>query len=391
MEATRTRAEIPIHLESTNKGRRTCEVIIEDGILDNLGDEIAELSSSKDLGRRVVTVTDSHVGKLYGSKLLTGISKEFSSASSTIEIKAGEKSKSLVNASALCDKLAKLGTDRNSALIALGGGVVGDLTGFVACIYKRGIEYFQVPTTLLAQVDSSIGGKTGVDTEWGKNQLGTFHQPRAVFIDPTTLDTLPKKETINGVAEIVKSAIVADRRIFDRLCDAQESDLLSLETLKPLIPSVCRIKAQIVAKDETEVGPRATLNFGHTVGHAIESASSYSLSHGRCVILGMIAESWVAWQLDLFEERDFSRSQELLERLLNEIAVSQKARQLLGNKKELTRLAMSDKKSTTSGIRMSLPERIGRMSVGGPDGNYKVPVSNEMFVASINYLREHLA
>ena len=213
---------------------------------------------------------------------------------SLIEVPAGERSKTLGTASFICDRLAKIGADRKTSLIALGGGVVGDLTGFVASIYKRGIVSFQVPTTLLAQVDSSIGGKTGVDTDWGKNQIGTFYQPAAVFIDPLALSTLPSSEVINGAAEIVKSSIVASREMFDRL--SRMHDILSVEELEPFIPSTCRIKAEVVSKDEKEENLRSILNFGHTVGHAIESASDYSLSHGRSIILGMLAEAWIARQ-----------------------------------------------------------------------------------------------
>ncbi|MDG6923643.1 MAG: 3-dehydroquinate synthase, partial [Nitrososphaerota archaeon] len=188
------------------QNRTRCEIIIEDGILHRIPQRFFSDASS------IFVITDDVVSKLYARKLQARLSRIASTH--LVEFPHGEKSKNLETASEVSSKLSKLGADRKSVVVALGGGVVGDLSGFVASIFKRGVRFVQVPTTLLAQVDSSIGGKTGVDTNWGKNQLGTFYQPSAVIIDPTTLDTLPQKELINGLAEIIKSAIISDRKMF---------------------------------------------------------------------------------------------------------------------------------------------------------------------------------
>ncbi len=265
---------------------RSYDVVIRDGILKELGSGRLPLPD----GDSYYIVTDSTVARLYGRKLLNELSTTHPKVGIII-FPAGEASKKIETASTVASKLDRLGADRTSLILALGGGVVGDLAGFVASIYKRGIRYAQLPTTLLAQVDSSVGGKTGVDTRWGKNQLGTFHQPAGVLTDPLTLGTLPTAEIMNGLAEIVKCAIIADRDMLSELSNLTEFDS---GTLRKFIFDTVRIKAEVVSKDERESNLRSILNFGHTVGHAIEGSSNYTLSHGTCVLLGMIAESWIA-------------------------------------------------------------------------------------------------
>ncbi len=320
----------------------SCTILVERGLLAKLDQKLPNFLTDTKNG--VAIVTDSNVARILGSRIKTTLSTVFPRVS-LIEVPPGEKSKTLRTASLICDRLAKIGADRKTSLVALGGGVVGDLTGFVASIYKRGIVSFQVPTTLLAQVDSSIGGKTGVDTEWGKNQIGTFYQPAGVFIDPLALSTLPSSEVINGAAEIVKSSIVASREMFDRLSHVR--DILSIAELEPLIPATCRIKAGIVSRDEKEENLRSILNFGHTVGHAIESASNYSLSHGRSIILGMLAEAWIARQLELFESDDYERCVELLGRFLTDVSTKKKKStlQILGSKAKLAKLLLQTRKA----------------------------------------------
>jgi 3-dehydroquinate synthase len=202
-----------------------------------------------------------------------------------IRIPAGEKSKTLKQAGAICDQMIASGLDRHSFIIGLGGGVIGDISGFVAAIYHRGIPHVQIPTTLLAMVDSSIGGKTGLNTRDGKNLIGVIHHPSLVIDDVEVLKTLPKREFNQGFAEIIKHAIIADREMFDGLKD------VDLENLAPLIRRNIEIKSKIVAKDERDqTGKRAILNFGHTVGHAIERAGSYrKFFHGEAISLGMVA------------------------------------------------------------------------------------------------------
>jgi 3-dehydroquinate synthase len=206
-----------------------------------------------------------------------------------ITFPAGEASKTIHTAVAVAEELLGRGADRTSGLIALGGGVVGDLTGFIASIFMRGIPYLQFPTTLMAQVDSSIGGKTGVDLPMAKNMLGTFCQPKAVFTDVVFLKTLPVAEYMNGLAEIVKCAIIDDPGLLD-LLEEQAMLLMNVNEPEPLVPIVtraCEIKKKIVEIDEKEQGLRRILNFGHTLGHAVEAEADYAIPHGGAVSIGM--------------------------------------------------------------------------------------------------------
>ena len=179
----------------------------------------------------------------------------------------------------------------------------------MASLYKRGVEYFQVPTTLLAQVDSSIGGKTGIDTDWGKNQVGTIYQPTGVLIDPGVLRTMPRSEILNGVAEIIKYGIITDPKLF---CELESSDLNDVRQLEKFIEPCCRIKAGIVSRDELERNERFILNYGHTVAHAMEGASNYSVPHGTAVLWGMLVEGWIAQQLRLFDSRDLEKQNSII-------------------------------------------------------------------------------
>ncbi len=229
-------------------------------------------------------IADETVAPLYADRLMDSL-RTAGYTPHLLVIPAGEASKSMSSATNLCDGLSNLGLDRKAAVFALGGGVVGDLAGFVASIHYRGIPVIQCPTTVVAQVDSSIGGKTGVNSHLGKNLIGTFHQPRLVLSDTTTLSTLPERVFREGLAEVIKHAVIADARMLDLLPLDRASDLSSL------IARNAAIKAAIVAEDEFETkGTRALLNFGHTIGHAIESVAGYgTLSHGECVSIGMIA------------------------------------------------------------------------------------------------------
>ena len=356
---------------------RSYEILIREGILKEIGFGNVPLPAANSY----FIVTDSNVARLYGKKLLGALSR-LGSKVGIITFPAGEVSKNIGTASTIATKLNELGADRASLVLALGGGVVGDLAGFVASIYKRGIGYVQLPTTLLAQVDSSIGGKTGVDMPWGKNQLGTFHQPEAVLTDPLALRTLPPEEITNGLAEIIKCAIIADRKMFTQLSNLKRFDS---EVPMDLIVDACKIKAQVVAKDERESNLRVTLNFGHTVGHAIESSSGYTLSHGKCVILGMIAENWIAHRLGILQKGDFEEISELLNRFPRRLVI--KPTNL--DARTLEVFAKADKKTLSSSLMMSLPMEVGKMHAA-KDGSYKIPVSRKAFTESISYLREIL-
>jgi 3-dehydroquinate synthase len=254
--------------------------LVGSNLLEQLGE-----STRKYLPRKTCAIiSDSNVAPLFGDR----VSRSLTSAGfqpMPVTIPAGEKSKTLAQADAICDQMIAAGLDRQSFVIGLGGGVIGDISGFVAAIFLRGIPHVQIPTTLLAMVDSSIGGKTGVNTRDGKNLLGAIHHPVLVIDDVDVLKTLPHREFNQGFAEIIKHAIIADAEMFTTLND------VDLENLAPLIRRNIELKSKIVAKDERDrTGERALLNFGHTVGHAIERAGDYKkFLHGEAISLGLIA------------------------------------------------------------------------------------------------------
>ncbi|MBP1710434.1 MAG: 3-dehydroquinate synthase [Deltaproteobacteria bacterium] len=282
------------------------EIRIGKGILDR----VMLLIAKNHKAVRYVIVTDNNVNRLYGQTMQDGMERAGLKAS-VIEIPAGESSKNISVVMDVAGRLLAQGADRETMLVALGGGVVGDLTGFIASVYMRSVPYVQVPTTLIGQLDSAIGGKTAVDLPQGKNLLGTFYQPRAVFADVNFLDTLPDREFCNGLAEMIKYGIIEDENLFRRL----EEDMDSVISRDPallikIIETCCRIKKSIVEIDEREHGLRRILNFGHTLGHALEAASEYKLSHGEGVALGMIAAARLSTMMNYLpvEESDRIKS-----------------------------------------------------------------------------------
>ena len=257
-------------------------VLVDSNLLERSGDYVYKHLR----GGRCVIISDSKVAPLFADR----VARSLISAGLqpiVITIPAGEKSKTLKRAGAICDKMIAAGLDRQSFVIGLGGGVIGDISGFVAAIYHRGIPHIQIPTTLLAMVDSSIGGKTGVNTADGKNLIGVFHHPSLVIDDLDVLKTLPRRELSQGFAEVIKHAIIADAKMFEQLQSWKENDPLALEQL--VLRNV-KIKSKIVAKDEHDLtGKRALLNFGHTIGHAIERAGNYrKFLHGEALSLGIV-------------------------------------------------------------------------------------------------------
>jgi 3-dehydroquinate synthase len=259
---------------------RQYESIVGLGILSRTGELVREVLPPS----RCAVITDSHVGPLYAD-VVTSSLEQAGFEPTLIAAPAGEESKSLRRVGEICDGMIEADLDRSAFVVALGGGVIGDLAGFVASIYYRGIPHVQIPTTVVAQVDSAIGGKTGVNARAGKNLIGSFHQPVRVITDPAVLSTVPAREFNEGVAEIVKHAIIRDAAMLDDLPQTLESDPVGLITRNQ------RIKAQIVSEDEFEkLGLRALLNFGHTIGHAIENAAGYGrFLHGEAVSLGISA------------------------------------------------------------------------------------------------------
>jgi len=265
---------------------RGYDIVVGTGLLERAGALMLPLLRSK----RVLVLTDETVAALHLPRLLAGLA-EAGIAAQSVAVPAGEASKDIGRFPALMEKLLDLGVERGTTLVALGGGVVGDLGGFAAASLLRGIDFIQVPTTLLAQVDSSVGGKTGLDTKQGKNLVGAFYQPRLVLADLATLGTLPHRELLAGYAELVKYGLIGDAAFYGRL-EAEAAALLDERghRLGEAILEACRMKAAVVAEDEREGGRRALLNFGHTFGHALEAETGYGdrLLHGEAVAVGMV-------------------------------------------------------------------------------------------------------
>jgi 3-dehydroquinate synthase len=292
-------------------GERSYKIFIGPGILT----ELHEYLKQNPVGNRYLIVTDSNVADLVGEDLLQLLSGAGLPAHLII-FEAGEESKNLATIEDITRKMVRAGADRKSAVIALGGGVAGDMAAFAASIFMRGIDFIQLPTTYLAQVDSSVGGKTGVNLPEGKNLVGTFYQPRAVFADIGTLATLPQSEIRNGLAEVVKYGMIRDPELFSFL-EEKWWDVLNLEPHATchIVKRSCEIKADVVARDELEGGLRRILNFGHTIGHAVEAASGYRIPHGEAVAMGMVAVAKIAASKGIFDQADLERLVSLLERL----------------------------------------------------------------------------
>ena len=277
-------------------GERSYDIVLHPGLLATVGDRLSAFTTSPKIG----VVTDRNVASRYLHGTLRSLSKAGYDPTPII-LPPGERTKTLGTIAKILDALVKHKFERQSLLLALGGGVIGDVTGFAAAIYQRGIPFVQVPTTLVAQVDSSVGGKTGVDHRLGKNLIGAFYQPRAVFIDPLTLRTLPRREWIAGLAEVIKYGIIADEEFFAFL-EREIPSLLKLDE-EPVIHAIkrsCEIKAQVVAADERESDRRRILNYGHTIGHALESLAGYrGLIHGEAVGIGLVQEADLACHMGL--------------------------------------------------------------------------------------------
>jgi 3-dehydroquinate synthase len=299
----------------------------------------------------------------------------------TVVIPAGEEHKTRERWSAVTDAMLAYGCGRDTTVIALGGGVIGDLAGFVAATYMRGVPVVQVPTTLLAMVDASVGGKTAVDTPAGKNTVGAFHPPAAVIIDPATLASLPSRELRSGLAEVIKHGVIADAAAIDEvdgLASGLYSGTASQQALEQVIERSVRIKASVVAADERELGLRKVLNFGHTIGHGVEAASGYSLLHGEAIAVGMVGESRLAERRAIAEEGTARAIERALENagLPTRMPRTIEPDQVLG-------LMRSDKKQRRGALEYSLPRRVGEMA--GEESGWAVPVPDE---AVLEILRE---
>ena len=338
-------------------GNRSYAIKIGTGLLSRLGRECAHLR----LGNRCAIITDTNVGRRYARPAFDSLaSAGFSPA--LIILNPGEATKHPKSAAICYDRLAEHRIERKSFIVALGGGVVGDLAGFVAATYLRGITFVQVPTTLLAQVDSSVGGKVGVNLKAGKNLVGAFHQPRFVLCDLGTLSTLPEREYRAGLAEVIKYGIIFDAALFARI----ENDLPKLlrrdaKTLAGIVARCCEIKAAVVARDETESGQRAILNFGHTIGHALEAISHYGkYLHGEAIAIGQVAAAKLSARGLGLPAREVGRINDLFERTGLPTSAKLNARQ----RQRLLGAMRLDKKVSGGEIRFVLAQRIGKVVWG---------------------------
>jgi 3-dehydroquinate synthase len=299
--------EITVHL-----GPRSYPIVVGVGVLASVGARLRAL----DVGSRVALVADPAVRRLHGARVADSL-RAAGFTLSEISVPEGEPAKALAVAERCWDALLGAGIDRTSTVLALGGGAVGDLAGFVAATYMRGIDFVQLPTTVLAQVDASIGGKTGIDHPRAKNLIGAFHQPRLVLVDPGVVVTLSDREFRSGLAEVVKHGIVADEAYFADI-ERHVGEVLARDvpTLERLIAGSCRIKASVVERDEQEAELRAVLNYGHTIGHALEAVTGYARwAHGEAVSVGMVAAARLAHRLGVAGAETVKRQEHLLEAL----------------------------------------------------------------------------
>ena len=336
-------------------GDNSYPIVVGTGLLNRVGELLIPQTKSN----KVLIVSDAYVRKHY----MPIVQKSLETAGldvSTIEVPAGEESKSLDQFSRVQDSLVEHRLDRGSTLIALGGGIIGDLAGFAAAVYMRGIPYVQIPTTLQAQVDASVGGKTAINHPKGKNLIGAFHQPKLVLIDVDTLKTLPQRDIRSGLIEVIKMGVIRDEPLFERVEENLDAILnLDNTVLTEIISQACINKAEIVAKDEKESGLRMVLNYGHTFGHALEAVTHYNrYRHGEAVSIGMNCAAQLAVNLGMFSETDFQRQHALLKRAKLPIAFPP----------DLTPEALCDamyldKKTLGGKLRLILPTRIGEVVI----------------------------
>ena len=332
-------------------GERSYDILIGRGLLERAAEFLAPLN----LGKNGIIITDSSVEPLYAEKLKAALAGY---SITVLTVPAGEASKSLRQANRLFEKLPRLKLDRKSFVIALGGGVVGDLAGFVAAAYLRGIHFIQIPTSLLAQVDSSVGGKVGVNLPLGKNLVGAFYQPRLVLADVGLLHSLPERELRAGFAEVIKYGAIDDAKFFGWL-EENYRRVLKLDGLEETVRRCCEIKADVVAGDERESGRRAILNFGHTIGHAMEALSDYvGLLHGEAISIGMCCAARLSVKRAGLPAGDAKR----IEKLIKASGLPTR----IGQGYELANLrsAMSvDKKAVGGRLRFVLLEKLGKAVV----------------------------
>jgi 3-dehydroquinate synthase len=350
----------PIQIVSVNLAERSYDIEIGSGNLAQVGPLLCRLGKVS----HAVVITDQNVQEPHAMRAAESLAGE-SAEVDVVAVEPGEPSKSIDVAAGLWEGLLELGADRKTVVVAVGGGVVGDLAGFIAATYARGLRFFQVPTSLLAQVDSSVGGKVGVNLPGAKNMIGAFFQPLGVLIDIATLATLPPREYRAGLGEVVKYGVILDAELFEYL-ETHTAELIDRdhEVLVHVIAQCCRLKADVVQRDEREeTGLRAVLNYGHTFAHALEVPSGYGkLLHGEAVAIGMVCASRLAQRLGRLDARLTQRQRSLLEALGLQVEMPKLDRE------QILSTMMHDKKVQHGQLRFVLPSRMGHVElVGGVD------------------------
>ncbi len=331
--------------------KKPCYDIVFSQNFDGLWEELKELGAED---RRLCIVTDTVVDALYGQAVLKLLDGNCAKAVKYV-FPAGEASKTLDTVKGVYTFLIEECFDRKDMLVALGGGVVGDLTGYAAATYLRGIDFVQIPTTLLAQADSSIGGKTGVDFDGYKNMVGAFKMPRLVYMNLSVLESLEDRQFFSGFAEVMKSALIKDAKFYEWLIENMyEICEKNLDVLEEMVIRCCGIKKLVVEKDPTEKGDRALLNLGHTIGHAVEKAKNFELYHGECVALGTVAAAYLSWKKEMLSMEEYYEIRDMFVPFYLPISVEDI------DPAEILRLTKSDKKMSAGRIQFILLKKIGK-------------------------------
>lgn len=351
------KSAIPVELP-----QQSYEILIASGGLEHLGNWMQPLK----LGQKVLLVSNPMIFRRYGEQAMAALTNAGFQVTSCL-LPPGERYKTLASVQKIYDAALAQRLERSSVMVALGGGVVGDMCGFAAATWLRGIAFVQVPTSLLAMVDASIGGKTGVNHPQGKNLIGAFHQPRLVLIDPQVLSTLPPREFRAGMAEVIKYGVIWDRELFEQLEAAKRLDqqrYIPEDLLQDILTRSCQAKAHVVSQDEKEAGLRAILNYGHTVGHAVESLTGYRVvNHGEAVAIGMVAAGRIAVALGLWEQAHADRQQSLIEKagLPTQLPAGLDSAGL--DLDAIVAALQTDKKVQAGQVRFVLPTEIGSVIV----------------------------
>lgn len=349
-------------------GKKSYDILFSDSF-NGLAKAMSDINAPK----KLLVVTDSNVEKLYADEVNDLLIKN-GYDSKIYAFTAGEENKGMDTILGICGACIEHEMDRKSMIVALGGGVVGDMAGFAAAIFMRGIDFVQVPTTLLSQSDSSVGGKTGIDFMESKNILGAFHQPKLVYINVATLKSLPNEQFVSGMGEVIKHGIIRDSEFFAYIeKNSDKIKTLDNETLIKMDKINCSIKADVVEQDEKENGLRAILNFGHTIGHAVESAYDFKMTHGECVGIGMVGASYIAYKRNMIDESTLNRIENVLDMYGFKIRVD------LPEKEVVYGYMQKDKKKIAGKLKFVLPTKVG-------DVMQTTDVSKDEIFAAFDYI-----